>query len=320
MKRKLTFVLVCVIFFAMAMETLALDKSTYPERTINYIMGFPPGGKSDIQARGLLPFVEKYLGVSLTIQYLPGAGGRLGYNKIFKAKPDGYTFGHVAIPGAILGEYLATPDYRTREFTPIFNCFVTPQVLVVAEDTYKSVDDLIRAGKTKALTNASSGMGTSSYLAAIVVANGLGLKDVRHVNFEGTPQALASLAGKHLDFSVCPTAVAVALVQAGKLRPLLTISEERDPAFPNTPIPRELGYNITAMPGIDGIAGPPKLSKDKVKILETAFMKAAKDQGFLKWAQRANMNVTIMDHQKFGRVIDDQIREAEKYKDALLAK
>jgi tripartite-type tricarboxylate transporter receptor subunit TctC len=308
------------MIFSAALDALALEKTTYPYRTITYINGFPPGGKSDLQARGLLPIVEKYLGVQLMIQYLPGAGGRLAYNKIFKAKPDGYTIGHVSIPGAILGEFLAKPDYRTREFTPIFNAFVTPQVLVVAGDSYKNLDELLKAAKTKPLTNASSGSGTSSYLAAIVVANSLGLKDVRHVHFEGTPQALAALAGKHLDFSVCPTAVAITLSQAGKLKPLLTIADERDPAFPNVPTPKELGYTMTAMPGIDGIAGPPGLPLDKVKTLEAAFIKAANNPEFLQWAARANMGVTVMDHLKFSRVIDEQILEATKYKDVLLAK
>ena len=308
------------IITAAAVDAQGLEKKVYPLKTITYINGFPPGGKSDLQARGLLPIAEKYLGVQLMIQYLPGAGGRLAYNKIFKAKPDGYTIGHVAIPGAILGEFLAKPDYRTKEFTPIFNGFVTPQVLVVAGDSYKNIDELLKAAKTKPLTNASSGSGTSSYLAAIVVANSLGLKDIRHVHFEGTPQALASLAGKHLDFSVCPTAVAITLSQAGKLKPLLTIADERDPAFPNVPTPRELGYTMTAMPGMDAIAGPPGLPPEKVKVLEAAFVKAARSPEFLQWAARSNMGVTVMDHLKLSRVIDEQIKEAEKYKDMLLAK
>ncbi len=314
----------CLIAIAAALlsavpETWAGEKAVYPQRSITYIMGFPPGGKADIQARGLLPIAEKYLGGSVAIQYAPGAAGRVGFTKIFKAKPDGYTIGHLSIPGSILGEFMTTTDYRTRDFTPIFNCFVTPQVLVVAADSFKSVDELVKTGKSRPLTNASSGRGTSSYLAAIVMSSGLGLKEVRHVHFEGTPNALAAVAGKHLDFSVCPTAVAIALVHAGKLKPLLTIAEERDAAFPDVPTPKELGYTITAMPGIDGIAGPPHLPAAIVQVLETAFTKAAKDPAFLAWAQKANMAVAVWDHAKFGRVIEEQIKAAEKYRDALLA-
>ena len=77
---------------------------------------------------------------------------------------------------------------------------------------------------------------------------------------------------------------------------------------------------MTAMPGIDGIGGPPQLPVEKVKILEAAFIKAAQNPEFLKWAAKANMGVTVMDHLKFSRVIDEQIKEAEKYKDVLLAK
>ncbi len=319
MMKRFCFVVIVVGLLSVAAETPAVEKTVYPQRTITYIMGFPPGGKADIQARGLLPVVEKYLGASLAIQYAPGAAGRVGYTKIFKAKPDGYTIGHLSIPGSILGEFMTTTDYRTREFRPIFNCFVTPQVLVVAADSYKNVDELVKAGKSKPLTNASSGRGTSSYLAAIVMSGGLGLKEVRHVHFEGTPNAMAAVAGRHLDFSVCPTTVAIALVHAGKLKPLLTIAEERDPAFPDVPTPKELGYRITAMPGIDGIAGPPHLPDNILKVLETAFLKAAKDPAFLAWTQKANMPVTVWDHGTFSRVIEEQIKEAEKYREALLA-
>jgi len=296
------------------------EVKSYPQRSVTYIMGFPPGGKADIQARGLLPYVEKYLGVSFTIQYTPGAGGRVGYTKIFRAKPDGYTIGYLAIPGAILGEFLAKTEYRTTEFTPIFNCFVTPQVMVVASDTYHNVEELIKAAKTKTLTNASTGHGTSSYLAAIVVVNGLGIMDaVRHVHFEGTPQALASVAGKHLDFSICPTTAAIPLVNAGKLKAILTIAEERDPAFPDVPIPKELGYKMTAMPAVDGIVGPPNLPPDRVHVLETAFLKAVKNKNFLEWAERSKMSVVVMDQKKLKEVIAAQIREAEKYRSLLLS-
>lgn len=136
---------------------------------------------------------------------------------------------------------------------------------------------------------------------------------------EGTPNALAAVAGKQLDFSVCPTSVVISLVHAGKLKPLFTIADERDPAFPQVPTFRELGYSITAMPGIDGVAGPPNLPSDKVKILEEAFIKAAKDPEFLNWAKRTNTAGTVWDHVKFSRVIEEQIKEAEKYKEVLLA-
>jgi tripartite-type tricarboxylate transporter receptor subunit TctC len=72
-----------VLLAAAATDSPAAEKALYPQRTITYIMGFPPGGKADIQARGLLPVVEKYLGASLTIQYAPGAAGRVGFTKIF---------------------------------------------------------------------------------------------------------------------------------------------------------------------------------------------------------------------------------------------
>lgn len=299
---------------------VAEEKSDFPKGPINYIVGFAPGGKTDVQARGIAPFVKKYLGVSLNIQNVPGAGGRIGYTKLFKAKADGYTIGVFPLPAVVLGEHLATTEYKTQEFTPIFACFVTPQVLVVATDAYRSFDDFINSGKLKPLTHGTAGPGTSSHLAGIVVANGLGLKEARHVNFDSSGQSVAALAGRHVDFCVTNIPSAFPLVRAGKLKPLLVIAEERDLAFPDVPTPKELGYKIAAIHIIEGVAGPPNLPLERVKILEKAFAKAASEQEFLDWAQKAQMNIVLMDHEKFRRTIDEIIREVEKYKEVLLSK
>jgi len=82
---------------------------------------------------------------------------------------------------------------------------VTSQVVVVPSNTYQNVDELIKAGKSKALSNATPGNGSSSHLAGVVVVGGLGLKEVRHVHFESGVEAMAALAGKHVDFSVINT-------------------------------------------------------------------------------------------------------------------
>jgi len=319
--KKISLLIAGVIFFLGTGEMMGAEKkSDFPQGPINYLIGFAPGGKTDIQARGMLPYVEKYLGVRFVIQNFPGAGGRIGYTKLFKAKPDGYTIGILPLPAVILGEYLASVEYKTKEFTPIFACFVAPQILVVAEGTYKSLDELIKAGRSKQLTTATSGIGTSPHLAALVMANALGLKDVKYVHFDSGGAALVALAGKHVDFTVAITTNALPLVQAGKLKPLLVLDDKRDKAFPQVPIPKEFGYNITAIPGIDGVAGPPNLPIEKVKILEKAFTKAAADPEFLSWAEKAKMTIIPMDHEKYRRVVEDTIKEVEKNKDVLLQK
>jgi len=300
--------------------TAAEKKSDFPQKPIEYIVGFAPGGKTDVQARGIAPFVKKYLGVPVIIQNFPGAGGRIGYTKLFKAKPDGYTFGLFALPAMILGEYLTTTEYKTQEFTPIFACFLTPQVLVVPSDTYQNIDEFVKAGKSKPLSNATPGHGTSSHLAGIVVANGLELKEVRHVHFESSGPSIAALTGKHVDFSVTNLPSAFPLVRAGRLKPLLVISDERDSAFPQVPTPKELGLKITTIAGIEGVAGPPHLPLEKVKILEEAFTKVTADPEFLNWAQKATMNIVPMDHGKLRRATEEMVKEVEKYKDFLIQK
>ncbi len=319
--KKFSLLIAGVILFLGTGEMMGAEKkSSFPQGPINYIVGFAPGGKTDIQARGILPYVEKYLGVRVVIQNFPGAGGRIGYTKLFKAKPDGYTIGLLPLPSVILGEHLASVEYKTTEFTPIFACFVAPQVLVVPSDTYQNIEEFVKAGKLKPLSNGTPGYGTSSHLAGIVVANGLGLKEVRQVHFESSGPSIAALTGKHVDFSVTNLPSAVPLVRAGKLKALLVISDEKDSAFPQVPIPKELGLKMTTIAGIDGVAGPPNLPFEKVKILEAAFTKAAADPKFLDWARKATMNIVPMDHKKFNQATEGMAKEVEKYKDFLLQK
>jgi tripartite-type tricarboxylate transporter receptor subunit TctC len=320
MKNFCSLIAAFILLFYTGNVTAAEKKSDFPEKAIEYIVGFTPGGKTDIQARGIAPFVKKYLGAAVNIQNFPGAGGRIGYTKLFKAKPDGYTIGLFPLPAVILGEYLAATEYKSQEFTPIFACFVTPQVLVVPSDTYQNIDEFIKAGKSKSLSNATPGHGTSSHLAGIVVANGTGLREVRHVHFESSGPSIAALAGKHVDFSVTNLPSAFPLVRAGKLKPLLVISDERDSTFPQVPTPKELGLKITTIAGIEGVAGPPHLPLEKVKMLEEAFSKAAADPEFLDWARKAAMNIVPMDHEKFRQATVEMAKEVEKYRDVLLSK
>jgi tripartite-type tricarboxylate transporter receptor subunit TctC len=315
MKKLSLMVAVAMLFLVTGEMICAEKKSEYPQKPINYLIEFAAGGKVDTQMRGILPYVEKYLGGRFIIQNIPGAGGRIGYTKLFKAAPDGYTIGSIALT-TVVGEFLTSVQYKSKDFTPIFACNVSNSVLLVPKDTYNSVEALINANKSKSLSTAIPGIGTSLHLVALVATSGLGLKDLKFVPFDSAA-SLAALAGKHIDFAFAVPANALPLVRAGMIKPLLVIADKRDKAFPEVPIPRELGYKISSFPSVDGIAGPPNMPAAKVKILEQAFAKAAADPKYLSWAEKAKMDIIPMDHNQFGLEVGNYIKVVEKYKDLL---
>ena len=318
--KKLSLLVVLSIFISgMGKMADAETNAAFPQKAINYIVGFAPGGKDDIEARGIAPYLSKYLGVRVIIQNYPGAGGRIGYTKLFNAKPDGYTIGGFPLPAVIVGEYLATVGYKTQGFTPIYAFFTIPKVLAVPADTYQNLDEFIKAGKSKSLANAAPGHGTASHLIAIVIANALGLKDVKHVQYEGAG-APTALAGKHVDFSITNLPTILPLVRAGKVKPLLIIADERHSAFPQVPTPKEFGWKITTINGIDGVTGPPNVPLERVKILEKAFAKAAADPEFIDWAQKVGISIKAMDHDKYREEIAEIVKEVEKYQEYLVNK
>ncbi|MDP2267590.1 MAG: tripartite tricarboxylate transporter substrate-binding protein, partial [Deltaproteobacteria bacterium] len=93
--KKISLLIAGVILFFGTGEMMGAEKKPgFPQGPINFVIGYAPGGKTDTQARGILPYVEKYLGGRFVIQNFPGAGGRIGFTKLFKAKPDGYTIGN----------------------------------------------------------------------------------------------------------------------------------------------------------------------------------------------------------------------------------
>jgi len=123
MVKKLGSIIIIVSVIVLPFRTFAVaaEKSLgFPQKAIRFIVPYPVGSGSDIQCRGVLPYVEKHLGVKILIDSRPGADSRLGLNAGWKAVPDGYTLVLPGMPAPIINEKLFPVDYKTREFTHIY--------------------------------------------------------------------------------------------------------------------------------------------------------------------------------------------------------
>ncbi len=286
----------------------------FPKKAIKLIACAAAGGGEDTEARGIAPYVEKYLGVSVTIENQPGAGGKIAFEKFQKTEPDGYCLITYTFPKSIIIEFMGKTSYKTRDFTQIFAWSRTNQLLVVHADTWKTFDEFLKAAKSKTLAGGLSGRGSTTHLAGLVAVDELGIK-VNWVPYEGAAGSTAALAGKHLDFTICLATSAFSLIQAGKLRPLLMFSDKRDPYFPDVPIPKDLGFDITSLPGIRGVEAPPKTPGTLIKILEEAFSKAAKEPAFIEWANKRKMVLHPLSSQEFRKIVGDTYPKVEHFKE-----
>jgi tripartite-type tricarboxylate transporter receptor subunit TctC len=225
-----------------------------------------------------------------------------------------YTF-----PKSIIIEYIDKTNFRTKDFTPVFAWSRGNQVLVVHADTWKTFDEFLKAAKAKTLSGGLSGRGSTVHLAGLVAVDELGIK-VNWVPYEGSAGSVTALAGKHLDFTICLATSAVSLTRAGKLRPLVVFSDKRDPYLADVPIPKELGFDTTSMPGIRGVEAPPRTPAPIVKVLEEAFSKAVKEPAFIEVAKNKQIVLQPLGSREYGQLVEATYPKVEKYKDMLKEK
>jgi len=307
-----------VVLMLMSIVTLSfcvhpVTAKDFPEKDITYMVSYAVGGKADLMARSITPYVQERLGVSLRIENYPGVV-RIGLNKLWKSRSDGYTIGGLSLPAPVITELTSQTDYRSVEFTPIYAWNVSNHVLQAHSNGPKTLAELLQMAKGKQLTCAVGAFGTGAHLVGILMTRGLGI-DVRWVHYNSGGEANTALAGGHVDLNIAGvTPQAASLAKSGKVRALLVAADERDPAFPDTPIPKELGYSFTIICSMEGVVAPKGLPQDQLLRLEKAFSEAAKDPRFVKWADETKTQIVSLPSKAFGQKISEYYREVDKYK------
>jgi len=227
--------------------------ANYPERPIRLVVGFPPGGATDILSRILAQHVGDSIGQTVVVDNRGGATGTIAAAIVAKAPADGYTM--MMVPS---GPYTISPSvYRNlpydavRDFTGVsLLVWVTNVIVVPQASPAKTLQDLIRIAKDKPgqVTFSSAGAGSLHHLSGEVLKRITGT-DMIHVPFKGAGPAMAAMAGNEVSFGFTSMPSAVPLITAKRIRPLAVTSAKRMPALPDTPTMTEAG--VPPPPGLD---------------------------------------------------------------------
>lgn len=250
-----------------ALPARAQDK--WPSKPITYIVPFPAGGTTDILARLIAQKLGPALGTTIVVDNKGGAGGSVGSEMASRAAPDGYTIlgGTISSHAINVSLYPKIGYDPVKSFEPIALIGTNPTVLVVNQASpYKSLADVIAAGKAKKnLTSASAGSGTSQHLSLELLKSKAGI-DITHVPYKGSGPAIQDVMAGQVDMMFDTTVVAGPHVESGKLRALAVTSAKRLPSMPNVPTVAETvpGYEVISWQAIFAPAGTPKAIVDRL--------------------------------------------------------
>ena len=253
----------------------------YPAKSIRFVVGFSPGGTTDIIARELGARIQESWGRAVVVDNRPGAGGNIAAEVVAKAPPDGYTIlvstNSFAINPAIYSKLTFDP---IADFAPItFMGSVTNIIIAHPSVPVRSIKDLVALAKARPgqITYGSGGVGTSPQLA-VELLKSLAKIDIVHVPYKGVPPVIQGLLSGEVALGVAslPSAGIPDLVRSGRVRGLALTGAKRSKAAPNVPTIAESGFpgfDVEIWYGMLAPAGTPpdiiaKLNQEIIRILE----------------------------------------------------
>jgi tripartite-type tricarboxylate transporter receptor subunit TctC len=253
----------------------------YPNKPIRLLVGFAPGGGTDIVARALAPTMAQVLGQPVVIENRPGASGTIAAAEVARAAPDGYTLlmGHTN-SNAIAPFVLTNVPYdAATDFTAITYIGYVPNVLVLNPGVpAKSVAELIALAKASPgkYTFASSGIGSTQHLAGALFAK-ITDTQLNHIPYKGSGQAITDLLGGQVNMNFDTMPPVLEHVKAGTLRALAISTPKRLALLPDVPTFTEVGITGFDVTNWYSVMGPKNLPREIVTKLDDAVRKAMAD-------------------------------------------
>jgi len=258
----------------------ALDATaqTYPVRPVRVLVGFPPGGGTDIMARFLAPKLAEYLGQPFVVENRPGATTNIASDMVAKAAPDGHTLLFTTSALAInMSLYKNLTFDALRDFAPVSVFADSPNLLVAHQSAGASVKELLARARAKpdSMNYSSAGAGTSQHLAGELFKARTGVK-IQHIPYKGTAASLTAVIAGEVQFSFANVPAILGHVKNGRLRALAVLAPKRSALMPEVPTMEEAGVAGVVVPVWYALLAPAATPREVVKVLSDATVRAAR--------------------------------------------
>jgi tripartite-type tricarboxylate transporter receptor subunit TctC len=294
-----------------ALAPAGLRAAGWPERPIRMLVAYSAGGGTDVIARAIAPYIEKYLGggARIVIENRTGAGGAIGFGALAAAPADGYTIGFINTPNVLTIPIERKSPFTWESYDLIGNVVDDPgNFAVLAAGPIASLDQLAAYARSRPgqVTVGTTGVGSDDHLAMMMFERIAGVK-MNHVPFKGASDVRAATLGRQIDVAAVNIGESLQAIKGGSpFRNLGTMSPARTDLAPDLPTFREQGYPIE-LSSLRGIAAPRGLPADIRERLVGAVRRAAADPEFIKAAAGMFAPLRYLAPEAYGAVM----REAE---------
>ncbi|PTW60195.1 tripartite-type tricarboxylate transporter receptor subunit TctC [Breoghania corrubedonensis] len=278
------------LFSAAALFAAPVSAQDYPDRPVEFIVPWSPGGGSDTLMRIISGKIKPYLGVDMPIINMPGVGGTVGLREASRRAADGYTISQVH-EGLLVATETGITDLAWDDFDPIALMTASPQYLVVhPSENYSNLQEFVAYAKahpgeiTMGVT-----LGGVPHLDAAMIEQAYGLK-FAYVGYEGTGQRIRALVGGNLDAAIGDISSSKEFVDNGDLQFLAVGSAKRVAETPDVPTfaenGKDLELNVTR-----GIVMPKGAPEEARNTLEAALKKLSEDKSYIEQTHNAGASV-----------------------------
>ena len=306
MSKKFLVSILLVSFLVMPALAGAQDK--YPTKAIELVVPFAAGGSTDVLARLVAKYAPKYFDKPLVVVNKPGGGGITGTEGVVRSKPDGYSlfFGYGSGHDLVTPHFQKMPYDTFNDLVSVCRLSIHSIVMIIRGDApYKTMKELVEWGKKKEQVTASVSTKAGSVdITFQAVGKATGLKMVT-VPFRGGAESVTAIVGGQTDCGGNHPSEVISHIKAKRLIPIAVALENRDPAIPDVPTFKELGYNVTAVGSVKGVAAPKGTPPEVVRYLAERFKKVCDDPEFIKSMKDIGQPVMYQGPQEFAKFMKD---------------
>jgi tripartite-type tricarboxylate transporter receptor subunit TctC len=298
------------------LQAFAQPAVEFPGRAVRIVVGFPPGGSSDVSARLVAEKMSEEWKQPVLVENKAGAGGTIAAAFVAAAPADGYTLLHVG-PGthAITSVLYKDLSYDAlKSFTGVGQIAVAPFVVVVnASSGVKSMKELLDLARARPgqVSYGSTGSGAGPNVVTEIIALSTGVRFL-HVPFKGAAPATAALLAGQVDFAMADSASAIAHVQGGRLRALAVTTANPSPLYRGVPTVAEAAVPGFAYPSSVGFLAPAGTPREAVVRINAALGRALGNEAVRGRLNGLGFDAVPMAPEEFDAFMAGEVRKYTK--------